>query len=68
LNETHHRRHLERAALFEADMKPRFNLTSLCLLATLFLVFGSILSMMFFAKADAPTSISVQAVAKTPTE
>ena len=45
-------------------MKPRFNLIGLCLLATLFVVFGSVLSMALFSEAREPTAVSVDAVAR----
>ena len=48
-------------------MKRKLNLIGLCLLATFFVIFGSVLSMALFSPASEPTAVSVDAVAQ-PTD
>ncbi|WP_411036987.1 hypothetical protein [Shinella sp. BYT-45] len=46
----------------------RTNIIGLCLIATFVAIFGSILSMALFSEGQAPESVSIDAVAQTPTE
>jgi len=46
-------------------MTRRTNILGLCLLATFIVIFGSILSMALFTSSEAPSAVSIEAVAGT---